>query len=74
MDASSEMCIRDRARTLTDMKDRVLYGVDQRWCYFQISTAYGYKIKVPEEEARKQTERLISQLLSQRVKWDELDR
>ena len=62
------------ARTLTDMKDRVLYGVDQRWCYFQISTAYGDKIKVPEEEARKQTERLISQLLSQLVKWDELDR
>lgn len=62
------------ARTLTDMKDRVLYGVDQRWCYFQISTAYGDKIKVPEEKARKQTERLISQLLSRLVKWDELDR
>lgn len=62
------------ARTMTDMKDRMLYGVDQRWCYFQISTAYGDIIKVPEEEARKQTERLISQLLSQLVKWNELDR
>lgn len=61
-------------RTLTDMKDRVLYGIDQRWCYFQISTAYGDKIGVPEEEARKQTERLISQLLSKMVKWDEVNR
>lgn len=61
-------------RTLTDMKDRVLYGIDQRWCYFQISTAYGEQIGVPEEEARKQTERLISQLLSKMVKWDELTR
>ena len=62
------------ARTLMDLRDRVLYGEDQRWCYFQISTAYGDQIKVPEEEARKQTERLISQLLSQLVKWNELDR
>ena len=61
-------------RTLTDMKDRVLYGMDQRWCYFQISTAYGDNIKVPEEKAQQQTERLISQLLSQLVKWDELAR
>lgn len=56
------------------MKDRVLHGMDQRWCYFQISTTYGDKIRVPEEKAREQTERLISQLLSQLVKWDELNR
>lgn len=61
-------------RTLKDMQDRVLYGVDQRWCYFQISTAYGELVKLPEEEARKQTERLISQLLFRLVKWNELER
>lgn len=61
-------------RTFMDMKDRVLSGVDQRWCYFQISTAYGDLVKLPEKEAQKQTERLISQLLSQLVKWDELKR
>lgn len=61
-------------RTLTDMKDRVLYGMDQRWCYFQISTAYGDLVNLPEEKARTQTERLISQLLSRLVKWDELER
>ena len=61
-------------RTLMDMKDRVLHGMDQRWCYFQISTTYGDKIRVSEEKAREQTERLISQLLSQLVKWDELKR
>lgn len=59
-------------RTLTDMKDRILYGMDQRWSYFQISTAYGDLVNLPEEEARKQTERLISQLLSRLVKWNEL--
>lgn len=61
-------------RTLTDMKDRILYGRDQRWAYFQISTAYGDLVNLPEEEARKQTERLISQLLSRLVQWDELER
>ena len=61
-------------RTMTDMKDRVLYGMDQRWSYFQVSTAYGDLVNLPEEDARKQTERLISQLLSKLVQWDELGR
>ncbi len=60
-------------RTILDMKDRVLYGIDQRWCYFQVSTSYGDKVNVPEEKAQEQTERLISQLLSRLVKWDELN-
>lgn len=59
-------------RTLIDMKDRILYGRDQRWSYFQISTPYGKQVNLTEEEARKHTERLISQLLSRQVKWEEL--
>lgn len=59
-------------RTMLDMKDRVLYGRDQRWSYFQISTSYGPLINLPEEEARKNTEKLISQLLAQLIQWEEI--
>ncbi len=59
-------------RTLLDMKDRILFGIDQRWVYFQISTPYGDLVGVPEETAKKHTEQLIRELLARLVKWDEL--
>ncbi len=59
-------------RTLLDMKDRILFGIDQRWVYFQISTPYGDLVGVPEETAKKHTEQLIRELLARLIKWDEL--
>ncbi len=61
-------------RTLVDMKDRVLFGIDQRWVYFQISTPFGDNIGLPESVATAETEKLIVELLSRIIKWDELNR
>ncbi len=60
-------------RTLADMKDRVLFGIDQRWVYFQISTPYGDNIGLPESVAAAETEKLIIELLTRLIKWDELN-
>lgn len=61
-------------RTLLDMQDRVLFGRDQHWAYFQISTAYGEEIGISKETAKADTELLINQLLNELIRWNELDK
>lgn len=59
-------------RTFLDMQDRVLFGRDQHWAYFQISTAYGEEIGISKETAKANTELLINQLLTELIQWNEL--
>lgn len=59
-------------RTIIDMKDRILYSIDQRWSYFQISVPFGKLTNLQEEDAKKLAQHLISQLLSRQVRWEEI--
>ena len=59
-------------RLLLDIKDRIFFGKIQRWAYFQISTPYGKLIGRTKEEAEKETENLIGQLLYQLIDWESI--
>ena len=56
-------------RTMTDMKDRVLYGMDQRWSYFQVSTAYGDLVNLPEEDALRSSSDGDSYSMGPGLRW-----
>ena len=63
-------------RTLTDMKDRLLKGMDQRWAYVSVSMWYGdipwLKINVPEEEAEQKLSDFVAKFSSTQIKWDQV--
>jgi hypothetical protein len=66
-------------RTLVDMKDRLIYGRDQRWAYVSASMWYG-KIpwikdrEVTEKEADEKLKDFITQFAERQIDWSQLQK
>lgn len=63
-------------RTLIDMKDRLVYGRDQRWAYVSTSMWYGKLPWVPEEiteaEADQKMRKFLSEFCERQINWDQI--
>lgn len=64
-------------RTLLDMKDRLLRGMDQRWAYVSASMWYG-KIpwigkEVSEAEADEKLRAFITKFAEDQISWDQVE-
>lgn len=63
-------------RTLTDMKDRLLHGRDQRWAYVQFGIHYGdpeLGFHLTEEAADEAVKELLKQLVPKVVNWEQIE-
>jgi Protein of unknown function (DUF3485) len=65
-------------RTLVDMKDRLVRGMDQRWAYVSISMWYG-KVpwigqEVPEAEADAKLRAFLADFSERQIDWDQITR
>lgn len=63
-------------RTLIDIKDRLLFGMDQRWAYVSVSMWYGkvpwIEPEVPIEEADQKLQDFLSDLSMQQIDWQQM--
>lgn len=63
-------------RTLIDMKDRILFGMDQRWAYVSVSMWYGklpwIEEDVSESEADKKIREFITDFSEKQIDWDQV--
>ncbi len=63
-------------RTLIDMKDRVIHGLDQRWAYASASMWYGplpgIDLEVSEEEADEKLSKFLIELADKQIDWDRI--
>lgn len=64
-------------RTLMDMKDRLVYGMDQRWAYVSASMWYGkvpwIEKEVPIEEADRKLQQFLSDFGMQQIQWEQIE-
>jgi hypothetical protein len=64
------------SRTLLDMKDRLLLGLDQRWAYVSVSTWYGdlpwMQKKIHLEEADLKLKDFITDLGEVQIDWEKI--
>ena len=65
-------------RTLSDMRDRIVYGIDQRWAYVALSMWFG---KVPdiddpvtEQEADTKLLSLLGRFAATQINWQQIAR
>ena len=65
-------------RTIIDMKDRLLRGMDQRWAYVSASMWYGkvphIQQEIPMEEADRKLRDFLSGFVEKQVNWDQITR
>lgn len=63
-------------RTLVDMKDRVLRGMDQRWAYVSASMWYGdvpwIEAEVSEDEADEKLSDFVVRFAEDQIDWDQV--
>lgn len=63
-------------RTLIDIKDRLLYGMDQRWAYVSASMWYGevpwIKNEVTLEEADQKLQNFFTQFSMEQIDWTQI--
>jgi hypothetical protein len=63
-------------RTLSDMKDRLLLGLDQRWAYVSMSTWYGdlpwVQKKIPLEEADSKLKAFLQEFGEVQIDWSKI--
>ncbi len=63
-------------RTLVDMKDRLVRGMDQRWAYVTVSMWYGkvpwIEKEVPEAEADAKIKEFLSDLAEDQIEWEQI--
>jgi two-component system osmolarity sensor histidine kinase EnvZ len=68
--------VRDAARALIDMKDRLLRGMDQRWAYVSISMWYGnlpwIEAGISEEEADRKLQDFVAGFSARQINWDKI--
>ena len=61
-------------RTLIDVKDRLLRGMDQRWAYVSASMWYGkvpwIENEVSLEEAEEKLRRFIGEFAADQIEWE----
>jgi Protein of unknown function (DUF3485) len=64
-------------RTLIDMKDRLVKGLDQRWAYFSVSMMYGkvpwIENEVGEAEADEKLRAFINDFAGKQIAWDQVE-
>ena len=65
------------ARTLTDIKDRLLFGMDQRWAYVSASMWYGkvpwIKDEVTLDEADQKLQDFLKELSMEQIDWEQME-
>ena len=65
-------------RTLIDMKDRLLRGMDQRWAYVSASMWYGklpwIDEEVTEAEADEKLHKFLTKFAEDQIDWDQIGR
>lgn len=65
-------------RTLVDMKDRLLFGMDQRWAYVSASMWYGkvpwIEKEVSIEEADRKLQKFLIDLGIEQIDWDQIEK
>ncbi len=63
-------------RTLIDMKDRLLRGMDQRWAYASVSMWYGkvpwIEKEVTEQEADTKIQTFLADFAERQISWDQV--
>lgn len=63
-------------RTLIDMKDRLLRGMDQRWAYATVSMWYGkvpwIEDEVTEKEADEKLMKFLQQFAEEQIDWKQI--
>jgi hypothetical protein len=63
-------------RTLIDMKDRLVHGMDQRWAYVSASMVYGklpwVQKEITEAEADEKLRKFIKEFVVDQVDWNQL--
>lgn len=64
-------------RTLLDMKDRLVRGMDQRWAYVSVSMLYGKvpwikDMEVSEQEADTKLRTFLADFAEKQIKWDQI--
>ena len=63
-------------RTLIDMKDRLVRGMDQRWAYVSASMWYGklpwIDQEIPESEADAKLRKFVGQFAENQIEWDQI--
>ncbi len=65
-------------RTLVDMKDRLIRGMDQRWAYVSISMWYGkvpwIDLEISEAEADAKVRAFMADFSERQIHWDQITR
>lgn len=65
-------------RTMVDIKDRLFYGMDQRWAYVSASMWYGkvpwIEKEVPIEEADKKLQQFLIDLGMEQIDWAQIEK
>jgi hypothetical protein len=65
-------------RTVMDMKDRLVRGMDQRWAYVSTTMWYGkvpwIENEVTEKEADAKLQAFIEDFAEKRISWDQIVR
>lgn len=64
-------------RTLIDMKDRLIHGMDQRWAYVSVSMWYGALpwmngTEIPEAEADQKLSDFVARFAESQIDWEQL--
>ncbi len=64
-------------RTLVDMKDRLVHGMDQRWAYISASMWYGNNVpgiggEVSEAEADAKLRGFLTDFAEKQINWDQI--
>ncbi len=63
-------------RTMIDMKDRMLRGMDQRWAYLTVTTWYGklpwLPTEISEADADKKIRQFFAELAETSINWDQI--
>lgn len=63
-------------RTLVDMKDRLLRGMDQRWAYVSASMWFGkmpwIEKEITEEEADEKLREFVTKFAEEQISWDQV--
>jgi len=65
-------------RTIIDMKDRLLHGMDQRWAYVSATMIYGTPPwmegrEFPLDEADKKLAEFLSEFVADQIDWEKID-
>ncbi|KAB2641857.1 MAG: exosortase-associated EpsI family protein [Verrucomicrobia bacterium] len=63
-------------RTISDMSDRIVRGIDQRWAYISASMWYGkipwIEVPVTEQEADSKLQSLLAQFAKIQINWQQI--